>query len=287
MAEKTGGAISIKAGTSIIAIWLALVAPQAGLAAELGPEAVRDFDRYVRLIERHMQSGLSSNGAFLRVDGWPRERRSNAYRRLRQGEVVVERINPDDSEQRFRLPDALLHHWAGTLFIAGASLNEVLAVVQNYDRHQKYYSPEVVNSKLLEQNGDDFRVSLRLRRKKIVTVVLETIHDVHYTRMNAQRAYSRSYSTRIAEVEHPGEARERQLPPGKDTGYLWRLYSYWRFAEADRGVYVQCEAISLTRDIPTGLAWLIGPFIQSIPKESLEFTLRSTREAVLREGEAK
>lgn len=271
----------------MIAIGLALVAPQAGFAAELRPEAVRDFDRYVRLTERRMQSELSSNGAFLRVDGWPRERRNSAYRRLRQGEVVVERIDPDDSEERFRLPDALLHHWAGTLFISGATLNQVLAVVQDYDRHQEYYSPEVMHSELLERTGDDFRVSLRLRRKKIVTVVLETTHDVHYTRMNDQRAYSRSYSTRIAEVEHPGEAGERQLSPGKDTGYLWRLYSYWRFAEADHGVYMQCEAISLTRDIPTGLAWLIGPFIQSIPKESLEFTLRSTREAVLREGEAK
>jgi hypothetical protein len=49
-------------------------------------------------------------------------------------------------------------------------------------------------------------------------------------------------------------------------------------------VYVQCEAISLTRDIPTGLNWLIAPFIESIPKESLEFTLQATRTAVLRGG---
>jgi hypothetical protein len=46
-------------------------------------------------------------------------------------------------------------------------------------------------------------------------------------------------------------------------------------------VYVQCEAISLSRDIPAGLGWLIAPFIESIPRESLEFTLRSTRAAVL------
>jgi hypothetical protein len=71
------------------------------------------------------------------------------------------------------------------------------------------------------------------------------------------------------------------MPPGKDNGFLWRLNSYWRFFETGRGVYVQCEAVSLTRDIPTGLHWLIAPFIESIPKESLEFTLRSTRTAVL------
>jgi hypothetical protein len=46
-------------------------------------------------------------------------------------------------------------------------------------------------------------------------------------------------------------------------------------------VYVQLEAISLTRDIPTGLGWLISPFISSIPKESLVFTLARTREALV------
>jgi hypothetical protein len=113
-------------------------------------------------------------------------------------------------------------------------------------------------------------------------VVLDTEYDVHYRQLDARRAIGDSYSTHIVEVEHPGEPNERQLPPGNDGGYLWRLNSYWRFSEKDRGVYVQCEAISLTRDIPNGLNWLIGPFVESIPKESLEFTLQSTRAAVLR-----
>jgi hypothetical protein len=45
-------------------------------------------------------------------------------------------------------------------------------------------------------------------------------------------------------------------------------------------VYIQCEAISLTRDIPTGLGWMIGRFVESIPRESLTFTLQSTRRAL-------
>lgn len=51
--------------------------------------------------------------------------------------------------------------------------------------------------------------------------------------------------------------------------------------ELDSGVYLQNEVVTLTRNIPTGLGWLIGPFITSIPKESLEFTMRCTRKAVL------
>jgi hypothetical protein len=65
---------------------------------------------------------------------------------------------------------------------------------------------------------------------------------------------------------------------------MWRLNSYWHYFDSGRGVYVQCEAISLSRDIPAGLNWLIGSFVQSVPKESLDFTLRSTRNAVLRGG---
>jgi hypothetical protein len=49
---------------------------------------------------------------------------------------------------------------------------------------------------------------------------------------------------------------------------------------AGGGVYMQSEAASLTRDIPIALGWLIGPFITSIPRESLTFTLEATRRAV-------
>ena len=112
--------------------------------------------------------------------------------------------------------------------------------------------------------------------------MLDTDYDVHYHTIDAARAFSDSHATRISEIEHPGEADERGMPPGKGGGFLWRLDSYWRFVDTGRGVYVQCEAISLTRDIPAGLDWLIGPFVESIPKESLEFTLRSTRGAVAR-----
>ena len=47
------------------------------------------------------------------------------------------------------------------------------------------------------------------------------------------------------------------------------------------GVYVQCEALSLTRDIPFGLAWLIKPLVTRIPKQSLNRALGRTREVVV------
>jgi hypothetical protein len=253
-------------------------------AAELKAEAVRGFDRYVQLTEQRMQTELRPGGAFLWVDGLPEARRGDAYARLQRGQVVAGRLETRVSEGRVHTPGALIHHWVGTVFIPDASLQQVLTLLQDYDHHSEYYSPEVAKSKTLEHAGNEFKVYFRLMRKKIVTVVLDTEYEVHYEQLDATRAQSRSYSTRIAEVEHPGGPREIQLPPGDDHGFLWRLYSYWRFSDTGHGVYVQCEAISLTRDVPDGLGWLIGPFIESIPKESLEFTLQSTRAAVLHES---
>jgi hypothetical protein len=258
-----------------------LSVPVRGDAAELKPEAAQGFDRYVHLTEQRMQTELQPGGAFLWADGLPEARRRDAFMRLQHGDVVSERLETRASAGDFQTPGALIHHWVGTVFIPGVSLQQVLTLLQDYDHHVEYYSPDVTKSKMLAHAGNDFQVYLRLKRKKIVTVVLDTDYDVHYQAIDAARAQSRSYSTRIAEVEDSGEPGERQLPPGKDRGFLWRLYSYWRFSRTDHGVYVQCEAISLTRDVPSGLNWLVGPFIESIPRESLEFTLRSTRAGVL------
>ena len=44
---------------------------------------------------------------------------------------------------------------------------------------------------------------------------------------------------------------------------------------------IECESISLTRNIPFGVAWLVKGFVTGIPKESLLMTLGSTRSALL------
>lgn len=140
----------------------------------------------------------------------------------------------------------------------------------------------MIGSKLLARNGNDFKIGLRLLKKKVITVVLNTEHDVDYHRVTDKRWYSRSYSTKIAEVDDAGKPGERELPPGRDHGFLWRLYSYWKFDERDGGVYVECRAISLTRDVPTGLGWIVEPIIRGLPRDSVANTLRATRAALAR-----
>jgi hypothetical protein len=263
-----------------LTIATALVMAAATQAAELKPATVAAFDGYVAAAEARMEAELRS-GKFLRIADWPEGRREAGLARLRSGEVVVERMAAPGSGKADKVPDGLIHHWLGTVFIPGVTLEQTLAAVQDYDNHHSAYAPEVVASRLLRRKGDDFRIFLRLRKKKVVTVVLDTEYDVHYTHLDSARAYSRSYSRRIAEVADAGEPGEHQLPEGKDHGFLWRLYTYWRFREGAEGVYVECEAISLTRDVPTGLGWLIRPFIENVPRESLTFTLQATRNALL------
>lgn len=268
---------------SALAIGLTLVPPPA-CAAELRPEAAQGFDQYIRLTEQRMGGELAPGGAFLWADGLTKPRRSEVHARLQRGEVVSEKLQTADPSGHSSTPGALVHHWVGTVFIPGATLGQVLAVVQDYDRHAEYYTPDVAQSKKVGQSGNDFKVHYRLTKKKIITIILDADYDVQSHFLDATHAYSNSYSTRIAQVESAGEANEHELPPGKDGGFMWRLNSYWRYFDSGSGVYVQCEAISLTRDIPVGLNWLIVSFVESVPNESLEFTLQSTRSAVLRGG---
>jgi hypothetical protein len=178
------------------------------------------------------------------------------------------------------VPGGLIHDWIGAVFIPRVTLGQTLALIQDYDHNQDNYKPEVLASRLVSRHGNDFKVHLRLMKTKVVTVILDTDYDVRYFPLGGGRCHSRAYSTRIAEVKDAGKPDERTLPPGQDDGFLWRLYSYWRFQERDGGVYVECEAISLTRAIPVGLGWLIAPIITTLPRESLANTLRETRVAL-------
>ncbi len=255
-------------------------APSANPApAKLHSETVAAFDRYVYLTEERNEAELKRGSALLWIDSLSPAQRTEAYAALKRGEVQIERLSTLDNGKPIVCPGGMIHHWVGVIFINGAKLDDVLGVLQDYDHQSTYYSPDVERSKIESHDGDHYRVFLRFRRHNVITVVLNTEHDVHYFHDAPGRAHSRSSAVRIAEVENPGARAEKEKQPGDDGGFLWRMETWWRMEERDGGVYVQSEAASLTRDIPTGLGWLVGPFITGIPKETLAFTLESTRKA--------
>jgi hypothetical protein len=256
-----------------------LLANPSARGAHLSPVTSRAFDEYVATREQHFLREVADPSKFLVTDTLGDSESSKARLQLRQGEILI--LN-ELSGKSPSIPDGLIHDWVATAFIPGATLRSTLRTLQNYGQDQVIYSPDVVQSKLTSRNGDDFKVFLRLKRTYVITAVFDTEYNVHYFLLDSHHAYSRSISTRIAEVENAGESDEHINPVGDDRGLLWRLNSYWRFYEADGGTYVQCEAISLTRDIPAGLGWMVRPFVEKIPMESLRFTLSATRDAVLK-----
>lgn len=179
------------------------------------------------------------------------------------------------------MPDAILHHWVGVVFVPGVNADRAVALMQDYNRHSELFNPAVQQSKVQWRDGDHFSVFLRFRMKKIIEGIVNSEHDARFTRKAADRVYSRIVSTRIAQVADAGTADEREKPVGNDDGFLWRMNTYWRYIERDGGTYIQCETISLSRGIPLGLGWIIGPFVTGIPRETLTFTLEKAREALV------
>ncbi len=257
---------------TLVLVLSTMVGQLPGEAATLQSHTEAAFRAYVKQREAGLDR-RSQGSSFL----WCAER-SERLRLVRQNGVAVE---PHAGKAITEVKDGLIHDWVGATFIPGATLAGTLAFVQNYDGHKNFYAPEVVDSKLLSHDGDHFRVFLRLRKHKVITVVLDTEYDVRYRELDSHRAESRSYSTKISEIRDAGTPGEQAMPQGRDHGFLWKLYSYWRFEERDGGTYVECEAVSLSRDVPALLSILVIPIIKELPEVSLRRTLEGTRSAVM------
>lgn len=245
---------------------------QTAKPVQLKPQTVDAFDAYIRDAEAAMEQTLQGNSPFLWSD-----LNSERTQQVRGGQVVAQFWA---GRGPTNVPNGLIHDWIGAILIPGTTIKNTLALIQDYDNHKNIYKPNVIGSRLISREDGDFQIYLRLLKKKIITVVLDTNHEVHYRALDGMRCVCRSYTTRIAEVEDAGSPKERILPPDTGYGFLWRLYSYWRLQERDGGVVVECRAISLTRDVPFGLGWAIEPIIQKLPKESLISTLEATRQAL-------
>jgi hypothetical protein len=251
---------------------------------ELRDATLQGFRKYAANVEAQSQNGLRS-GNFLWIDDLVGKEKTAAYAKLKQGGVMVRRLSGANNGNSAVVPGGMIHDWQGIIFIPRAKLDQVLDLLQDYNNHATYYSPDVDQSRIESRDGNHFRVFMRFRRHKVLTVVLNTEQDITYFRDSPTRAHSRSTALRIREVANPGGPSETEKSPNDDNGFLWQMETWWRMEERDGGVYVQNESVTLTRDIPAGLGWLIEPFVTSIPQETLEFTLKATRNAVIARGE--
>jgi len=240
--------------------------------AEPKPAAISAFNTYVADVEGRLKKQHESQKDFLA----PAD-----AERLRQGEQIIERVTrPAGSD----LPGAMLHHWRGTAFAPGATAADFQRLMKDFEAYPKVYEPQVTRARIITNEGVRFQVEMRTRQKHVITVVMQMALDATFGRLDERHGYSLSRSTKILEIESPDTPKERALGPEENHGFLWRLNTYWSYEERDGGLYMQIESVSLSRSVPPGLAWAIKPFVESVPRESLEFTLRSTCNAFKKQG---
>jgi hypothetical protein len=272
--------------TTAVLLAVVFALPYSLNATDLQPQAAQAYDRYIQLTEAQVNSELAQSGPYLWVERLPEARRATAQAQLHNGQIVIERLYTLDNGKTISVPGGIIHHWIGTVFVPGATLPQTLSFMQDYDHKVDYFKPDITRSKILRHESDDYFVLLRFYKKKIITTVIDTDQQVHYHVVDSTHAWSRSRTTRVQEVENAGQPDEKLEPEGHDRGFMWRMNTFWRFEEKDGGTYIECQAISLTRDIPTGLGWVVGPFVTSVPKESLTFTLSTARAALLHPSSA-
>jgi hypothetical protein len=259
---------------SIICGLLLLMDASRLLMGEPTPAGVSAFNSYSKAVESRLaQQHRSSNTFLAPPDSDPEHLKT----RLREGELIIEKVTPSTDAN---FSGALLHHWRGTAFAPGAKAADFERLVRDFNSYPQHFSPQVLHAKVLTQGGDRMQAWMRVRQKHVITVVMDTTYDITFGQLDVQHGYSSSQSTRISEIEAAGTAVERTLSGNEDHGFLWRLNTYWSYVERDGGLYLQIEAISLTRSIPRGVGWAVQPYVESIPRESLEFTLRSACNAL-------
>ena len=260
-----------------VPVLLLLLSACATGTCEAPAAATAAFNAYAGKVESRLAEQHGSPNGFLVSVGSNIE----TDQRLHRGELIIEQLTPAKEHE---LPGAMLHHWRGTAFIRGATAADFEQLMKGFSGYPQRFSPQVVRAGVLLPRGekipDHFTASMRVRQRHVITVVMDTTYDISYGRLDPQHGYSASRSTRISEIASAGTAKEHALSDGEEHGFLWRQNIYWSYEERDGGLYIQVESISLTRSIPAGLGWIVQPYVESVPRESTEFTLRAAYNAL-------
>ena len=151
----------------------------------------------------------------------------------------------------------------------------MIGVVRNYNRYTEFYKPSVIDARTLSQKATEDRFSVVVVDKAMfMRRALDSDYQSRFVQVDASKWYSVAETTRVQEVS--GESR---IPDGEGSGYIWRLCTISRYQERDNGVYIETEAIALSRPIPGALHWVVDPIVRRVSRASLTKTLEQTREA--------
>jgi hypothetical protein len=254
---------------ALLCLLLGLLLAALPAQAELKPETTAAYQKYIAALDTEMAAQDHSQSGFLWIDRDPARQQA-----VRRGEIATQKV------KSLSVPEGMIQHWIGGVFLPGANLAQVERVDQDYADYGKIYGPDVSRVKVLSHDGNHFVVSYRITKTKVLTAVMDTVHAIDYMPLGPTRMAVQSRSESVRQVEDAGKPSERDLAEGEGSGFLWAMNSFWRMEERDGGVYVECEAITLSRDVPFGLGALVDPILQSFAEESLKKTIEAKRQAV-------
>lgn len=254
----------------------ALLFPAGINATTLNTETVAAWNGYVKAANNNLQDRIRPGGNFL----WALEDPDRAAK-VRAAEIEVA---PATGQVPKKLPGGgLIHHWIGAVFMPNIKLDDVLAVTRDYDRYKEFYRPSVIESKAIVRDDSEDRFSMMLMN---TSFFLKSALDADYrattVRLDKDRVYSITETTRVQEIEEYGRPNQHQTPEGKGRGYIWKLYSIARLEQRDGGVYVELEAMALSRDIPAVMHLVVDPIVRRVSRNSLILSLQQTQAAVTR-----
>ena len=260
------------------------VATGAGIAIsalELKPHTLASWDRYMTLHDALLAKNRVDERSFLWIDRLSEDRRSRIMTELKRGDVVVDTLElRDENGDTVDIDDGKIHHWVGTVLIPGATVDEVVAFVQDYARYPERFAPMIQRAEVLSREGDRWTIAMRNWTKKVITVVIDADYVVDYTRLSPTRYETMNMATNIFHVLDAGTENERRQAGDEADGYLWRFRMICRFDQRDEGTYEECESVSLTRGIPWLLKPIVSPFVNSVPRDTIAFNLGVVRDGV-------
>jgi hypothetical protein len=262
-----------QAAPSLALVAIALLFPFPATAATLKPETVAAWDEYLDGAQADLQKRVAPGGCFL----WTFENSGRAAR-VHSGEIL---IAPAPGLNPKAVPGGLIHHWIGAIFLPDLSLEQVVEVTRDYDRYKDYYGPAVIDSSAIARDAASDQFSMRIMNKVFfLKTALDADYQATFVHLDQRRTYSVSRTTRLQEIDQYGETGEHKVPEGQGSGYVWKLFSITRFEQRDAGVYVELEAIALSREIPPAARFFVDPIVRRVSRNSMSLSLQQTRKAL-------
>jgi hypothetical protein len=253
----------------IVALGAALPVAQ---AASLKPEAVKAWEDYIESAGGGIRERANAPTGFLQIDATPA-----VAGRVREGQIVVLPAAPHIPK---KVPSGLIHDWIGTAFLANKTIKDVVSIVRDYPKYTEVYAPHVLESRVISTGDTVDLFSVVLTNKSVLSkTALDCDYETTFIRVGDHRMYSITQAKRIQEIVDYGTLKQHTLPEAEGSGLIWRLYSVSRFEERDDGLFIETEAMALSRDIPFALRFVVEPIVRRVSREALETALRQTASA--------